>query len=70
MSLQHNWKAWYVDITHVCGLYLHSIGQIDGEGGRSKPPVSYVSALHYKNGGSTGVSNCLVWRNLDFTVCL
>ncbi len=60
MSHKHCREAGDLDVTHMCGLYLFTVGQIDREGHRSRTFVVNIHALHYKNGGSTRVSNGLI----------
>ncbi len=60
MAREHCWEAGDLDVTHMCGLYLFSVGQIDCEGHRSRAFVVYIRALHDKNGCSTRVGNGLI----------
>ncbi len=60
MSRKHCQETRDLDVTHMCGLYLFAVGQIDHEGHRSRMFVVYIRALHDKNGGSTRVGNGLI----------
>ncbi len=60
MSHEHCREARDLDVTHMCGLYLFAIGQIDCEGHPSRMFVINIRALHYKSGGSPHVNNGLI----------
>ncbi len=65
MYHEHCREAQDPDVTHMCGLYLFAVGQIDCEGHCSRTFVVDVRALHYKNGGSTHVGNGLISGNCE-----
>ncbi len=60
MSCKHCRETGDLDVTHMCGLYLFAIRQIDCEGHRSRTFVVYIRALRDKYGGSTRVGNGLI----------
>ncbi len=65
MAREHCWEARDLDVTHMCGLYLFAIGQIDCEGCSSRTFVVYIRALHDKNRCCTHVGNDLISGNCE-----
>ena len=65
MAREHCREAGDLDVTHMCGLYLFAVGQIDREGHHSRTFVVDIRALHDKNGGSTRVGNGLISGNCE-----
>jgi hypothetical protein len=65
MAREHCWEARDLDVTHMCGLYLFAVGQIDREGRHSRTFVVYICALHDENGCSTHVGNGLISGNCE-----